>query len=281
MQHRHRFSDRRELSTNTRCKVRKVKVSKRLSQFHAFFQPRERVFDYLHECRCNSLYFNQLAAVYFPQSQQQPQSQAAVPPVVASGAPPSQPRENSGAQRRQRSSALRIVNPDTNRDVLTGEEVPPSAAPAIAALAEQATAVVGDKAGSDEPASNVPPLVAIDVQEEEVEEVEAAAIEQVETEVEPVTVAPADQVVEAAGQVETEQLPHPVDESTATAPAAVVLPPVEAVVAIEEEPALPSPQENGETTADDLVVAATATAATSPIPASSNADGGDGNIRFF
>ena len=38
-----------------------------------------------------------------------------------------QPRKSSGASRGARSSDLRIVDPNTNRDVLTGKEVPPSA----------------------------------------------------------------------------------------------------------------------------------------------------------
>ncbi|XP_046441878.1 eukaryotic translation initiation factor 4 gamma 1-like isoform X2 [Daphnia pulex] len=52
-----------------------------------------------------------------PQQPQQPQQVPVAPPPTA------QPRESSGSSRRARSSALRIVDPNTNRDVLTGEEV--------------------------------------------------------------------------------------------------------------------------------------------------------------
>ncbi len=58
-------------------------------------------------------------AVYY--QPQQPQQVPVAPP------PTTQPRESSEASRRTRSSPLRIVDPNTNRDVLTGEEVPPSA----------------------------------------------------------------------------------------------------------------------------------------------------------
>ena len=193
------------------------------------------------------LYSNRFAAVYFLQLQQQLQLQAAASSVMASGAPPSQPLQMADPNTNQcvrpkRQCALCIVNPDKNQCALIGEEVPPSAAHAIAAWAEQTTAVVGDKAGSDEPASSVPHLVPISVQEEtpveqvetEIEQVETE-IEQVETEIEPVSIGPADQVVEAAGQVEAEK--HPVEGSIA-----ISLPPVEAVVAVEEKPSFPLPQ---------------------------------------
>nr|CAH0113663.1 unnamed protein product [Daphnia galeata] len=62
------------------------------------------------------------------QKEQQPQQQPEQPQQVPVAPPPTtQPRESSGASRRARSSALRLVDPNTNRDVLTGEEVPPSA----------------------------------------------------------------------------------------------------------------------------------------------------------
>jgi hypothetical protein len=52
--------------------------------------------------------------------QQQPQQPQQVPVTTPTKA---QPRESSGSSRRARSSALRLVVPNTNRDVLTGEEV--------------------------------------------------------------------------------------------------------------------------------------------------------------
>ncbi|XP_046637563.1 uncharacterized protein LOC124315885 isoform X2 [Daphnia pulicaria] len=55
-----------------------------------------------------------------PQQQQQPQQPQQVPVTTPTKA---QPRESSGSSRRARSSALRLVDPNTNRDVLTGEEV--------------------------------------------------------------------------------------------------------------------------------------------------------------
>ncbi|XP_046637584.1 mastermind-like protein 2 isoform X2 [Daphnia pulicaria] len=51
------------------------------------------------------------------QQPQQPQQVSVAPPPIA------QPRESSGSSRRARSSNLCIVDPNTNRDVLTGEEV--------------------------------------------------------------------------------------------------------------------------------------------------------------
>ena len=62
-----------------------------------------------------------------PQQTQQPQQPQQVPVAPSPITTVTQPRENSGASRRARSSALRIVDPNTNRDILTGEEVPPSA----------------------------------------------------------------------------------------------------------------------------------------------------------
>ena len=65
------------------------------------------------------------------QKEQQPQQQPEQPQQVPV-APllKTQPRESKGASRRANSSALRIVDVSTNRDVLTGEEVsPPSVTP--------------------------------------------------------------------------------------------------------------------------------------------------------
>jgi hypothetical protein len=59
-----------------------------------------------------------------PEQQQQPQQQPQQPQQVPVTTPTNaQPRESSGSSRRARSSALRLVDPNTNRDVLTGEEV--------------------------------------------------------------------------------------------------------------------------------------------------------------
>ncbi|XP_046441888.1 uncharacterized protein LOC124192564 isoform X5 [Daphnia pulex] len=60
-----------------------------------------------------------------PQQQQPQQTQQPQQPQQVPVAPPpiAQPRESSGSSRRARSSNLCIVDPNTNRDVLTGEEV--------------------------------------------------------------------------------------------------------------------------------------------------------------
>ena len=56
-----------------------------------------------------------------PQQQPQPVPAALLPTTQT------QQRESTGASRRARLSGLRIVDPNTNRDILTGEEVPPLA----------------------------------------------------------------------------------------------------------------------------------------------------------
>lgn len=186
-------------------------------------------------------------AVYYQQQQQQQQQpqqsqqpQAAVPTVVAPGAPHSQPRESTGS-RRLRSCAIPIVDPNTNRNILTGEELQ-SAAPAVSTPTAEASAVLCAAeiaASSSQEAARAavePAVVAVAVVEAAAEVVSSDA--EKETPVEPATTAPAEEdslkTLEVA-PVEVTVAPTPASATEATEPTS------EAPVQVEEEVAVEAP----------------------------------------
>lgn len=212
------------------------------------------------------------------QQQQQPQQQPVqvVPPSVVAvpqvaGMAPAQPQPHrggdmssgGGAGRRQRSSALRIVDPNTNRDVLTGEEVPPSATPPTGAGPTDGGATpVGSSSVDGKPATAVTQVAASD----------ASAPAQAGPEKEPEK-----KVAEEAATV-----PATPVAATEAAPAAVPSKRDESSVAPVPSPAAPAvapAQENGEVATSPVapVVPAAVTSqppssSASPTPATTSPD---------
>ena len=220
----------RLLHISTPFKGRKVKVSTqpinivphtRIEQSH-----RTPILIVLEHC----------AAVYFSTNQQpQQQPQTPAPPAVASGAPPSQPRESAVArpiEQKRKRQPLAIVDPDTNRNVITGEEVPPesvastpaSAAPlAPAEAAESTTPAAPTETAAATVTVNAVPVVAAATLATVAAEVVADVVAEPAAppkEIELVT----EKLTETVEAVETVKAAPKVEQPTAAAPSLAPVP---------------------------------------------------------